>query len=62
MFQASYRLIAANYGNANIEDIRDLVVSMLDRLIYHNDRIPMDIQLTRFHSKSIPDIPYKDVN
>ncbi|KAM0751050.1 cyclin-domain-containing protein [Meredithblackwellia eburnea MCA 4105] len=43
------------------EDLITLISSMLDRLISHNDRIPLTpTSLTRFHSRAPPSITVRD--
>ncbi|KAF9528549.1 cyclin-domain-containing protein [Crepidotus variabilis] len=51
----------AGFEDASLEHIVDLIADMLQRLISHNDRIPLSPEsLTRFHSRSAPSISVID--
>ncbi|GAA5984096.1 hypothetical protein JCM5350_003776 [Sporobolomyces pararoseus] len=49
------------FEHCQVEDLIALIASMLDRLIEHNDRIPLTPNsLTRFHSRAPPSIGVRD--
>ncbi|GAA5934454.1 cyclin family protein [Sporobolomyces koalae] len=49
------------FEHCPVEDLIALIASMLDRLIEHNDRIPLTpTSLTRFHSRAPPSIGVRD--
>ncbi|KAH7909954.1 cyclin-domain-containing protein [Hygrophoropsis aurantiaca] len=49
------------FENAEIDSLALLIADMLDRLIAHNDRIPLlPESLTRFHSRTAPGISILD--
>jgi len=53
--------IPANFEEAPVEDLVQLIADMLDRLMSHNDLIPLSPEaLTRFHSRSTPSITILD--
>jgi len=53
--------LPASFEEAHIDQLALLIADMLDRLIAHNDRIPLlPESLTRFHSRSIPSISVLD--
>ncbi|KAL8287263.1 hypothetical protein RQP46_003715 [Phenoliferia psychrophenolica] len=55
------REVPALFELCEAEDLITLIASMLDRLISHNDRIPLTpTGLTRFHSRAPPSICVKD--
>ncbi|KAG8995431.1 hypothetical protein FRB94_009743 [Tulasnella sp. JGI-2019a] len=54
-------LVAARFEDAKIEHLVALISDMIDRLIAHNDQIPLQPEgLTRFHSRSPPAISVCD--
>ncbi|KAF8813667.1 cyclin-domain-containing protein [Phlegmacium glaucopus] len=53
--------IPANFEDAPVDDLVQLIADMLDRLMSHNDLIPLSPEsLTRFHSRSTPSISILD--
>ncbi|GAA6021752.1 hypothetical protein JCM11491_007230 [Sporobolomyces phaffii] len=49
------------FEHCHVDDLIALIASMLDRLIEHNDRIPLTPNsLTRFHSRAPPSIGVRD--
>ncbi|PPQ89514.1 hypothetical protein CVT25_012186 [Psilocybe cyanescens] len=53
--------IPGEYNEAPIEHLVQLIADMLERLMAHNDRIPLSPEsLTRFHSRSAPSISVLD--
>ncbi|KAF8893850.1 cyclin-domain-containing protein [Infundibulicybe gibba] len=49
------------FEETHIDHLVDLIADMLDRLMAHNDRIPLSPEsLTRFHSRSAPSISVLD--
>jgi len=53
--------IPSNFEDAPVEDLVQLIADMLDRLMSHNDLIPLSPEaLTRFHSRSSPSITILD--
>ncbi|GAA5822367.1 hypothetical protein JCM11251_006315 [Rhodosporidiobolus azoricus] len=55
------REVPSVFEHCEVEDLITLISSMLDRLIEHNDRIPLTPNsLTRFHSRAPPNISVKD--
>ncbi|KAI8454657.1 cyclin-domain-containing protein, partial [Phakopsora pachyrhizi] len=55
------KVLPSQFDRCEVNDLIELVASMLDRLITHNDQIPLNPTcLTRFHSRSPPSIPIKD--
>ncbi|TFK75349.1 cyclin-related 2 [Pluteus cervinus] len=49
------------FEEADIEHLAHLIADMLERLMAHNDRIPLSPEsLTRFHSRSTPSITVLD--
>ncbi|GAA5915128.1 hypothetical protein JCM6882_008487 [Rhodosporidiobolus microsporus] len=55
------REVPSAFEHCEVEDLITLISSMLDRLIEHNDRIPLTPNsLTRFHSRAPPNISVKD--
>ncbi|KAG8843442.1 hypothetical protein FRB96_004039 [Tulasnella sp. 330] len=54
-------LVAPRFEDAKIEHLVALISDMIDRLIVHNDQIPLQSDgLTRFHSRSPPSISVRD--
>jgi len=54
-------LVAPRFEDAKIEHLLALISDMIDRLIVHNDQIPLQPDaLTRFHSRSPPGISVCD--
>ncbi|GAA5860188.1 hypothetical protein JCM1840_002810 [Sporobolomyces johnsonii] len=59
--QDGVREVPAQFEHCEVEDLITLIASMLDRLIEHNDRIPLTSNsLTRFHSRAPPSIGVRD--
>ncbi|GAA5977416.1 hypothetical protein JCM10908_004973 [Rhodotorula pacifica] len=55
------RVVPQQFENCQLDDLITLIASMLDRLIEHNDRIPLTSNsLTRFHSRAPPNITVRD--
>ncbi|GAA5968585.1 hypothetical protein JCM8115_003793 [Rhodotorula mucilaginosa] len=55
------RVVPQHFENCQLDDLISLIASMLDRLIEHNDRIPLTSNsLTRFHSRAPPNITVRD--
>uniref|UniRef100_A0A0K3CL83 FGENESH: predicted gene_11.70 protein n=1 Tax=Rhodotorula toruloides TaxID=5286 RepID=A0A0K3CL83_RHOTO len=55
------REVPSAFEHCEVEDLITLIASMLDRLIEHNDRIPLTPNsLTRFHSRAPPNISVRD--
>ncbi|BGP26087.1 phosphate system cyclin PHO80 [Rhodotorula toruloides] len=55
------REVPTAFEHCEVEDLITLIASMLDRLIEHNDRIPLTSNsLTRFHSRAPPNISVRD--
>ncbi|KDE06868.1 hypothetical protein MVLG_02903 [Microbotryum lychnidis-dioicae p1A1 Lamole] len=55
------RVVPNLFELCQVNDLISLIASMLDRLIQHNDRIPLTpSSLTRFHSRAPPSINVKD--
>ncbi|SCV73718.1 BQ2448_6148 [Microbotryum intermedium] len=55
------RVVPNLFELCQVDDLISLIASMLDRLIQHNDRIPLTpSSLTRFHSRAPPSINVKD--
>ncbi|GAA5864057.1 hypothetical protein JCM3774_006366 [Rhodotorula dairenensis] len=55
------RVVPQQFENCQLDDLISLIASMLDRLIEHNDRIPLTSHsLTRFHSRAPPNITVRD--
>ncbi|KAF8134616.1 cyclin-domain-containing protein [Boletus edulis] len=53
--------LPAAFEDADIDNLALLIADMLERLIVHNDRIPLlPESLTRFHSRSAPGISVLD--
>ncbi|KII92137.1 hypothetical protein PLICRDRAFT_133512 [Plicaturopsis crispa FD-325 SS-3] len=53
--------LPAAFEDAHIDDLVVLIADMLDRLMAHNDKIPLQPEsLTRFHSRSSPGISVLD--
>ncbi|KAF9474563.1 cyclin-domain-containing protein [Pholiota conissans] len=53
--------IPPNFEAAPVDHLVQLIADMLERLISHNDRIPLSPEsLTRFHSRSAPTISVLD--
>ncbi|KAF9559874.1 cyclin-domain-containing protein [Agrocybe pediades] len=53
--------IPADFEDAPVEHLNVLIADMLERLMAHNDRIPLSPEaLTRFHSRSAPSISVLD--
>lgn len=53
--------VPASFNDAPIDHLVVLIADMLERLIAHNDRIPLSPEsLTRFHSRSAPSISVID--
>ncbi|KIM45123.1 hypothetical protein M413DRAFT_47510, partial [Hebeloma cylindrosporum] len=53
--------IPQNFEEATIDHLVQLIADMLERLMVHNDRIPLSPEsLTRFHSRSAPTISVLD--
>jgi len=53
--------LPVNFEDAELDHIALLIADMLERLILHNDRIPLSPEsLTRFHSRSPPSISVLD--
>jgi len=53
--------LPSNFMEANIDHLALLIGDMLERLMTHNDRIPLSPEsLTRFHSRSAPNITVVD--
>ncbi|EGG03587.1 uncharacterized protein MELLADRAFT_117271 [Melampsora larici-populina 98AG31] len=53
--------VPSKFERCETDDLIELIGSMLDRLISHNDRIPLtSSSLTRFHSRSPPSITIQD--
>ncbi|KAF9047325.1 cyclin-domain-containing protein [Panaeolus papilionaceus] len=53
--------VPANFEEAPIDSLVQLIADMLDRLMAHNDQIPLSPEtLTRFHSRSAPSISVLD--
>lgn len=50
------RLVPRAFQHCEMADIIALTAHMLDRIIAHNDSLPSDRPLTRFHSKAAPAI------
>ncbi|KAA1078697.1 hypothetical protein PGTUg99_016621 [Puccinia graminis f. sp. tritici] len=58
---AGLKQLPARFERCEIEDLIELIGSMLTRLINHNDQIPFtSTSLTRFHSRSPPTITIHD--
>ncbi|GAA5820332.1 hypothetical protein JCM10212_002767 [Sporobolomyces blumeae] len=59
--QDGVRQVPQLFEHCQVEDLIALIASMLDRLIEHNDRIPLTpTSLTRFHSRAPPSIGVRD--
>ncbi|KAK4051678.1 Pho80p cyclin [Microbotryomycetes sp. JL221] len=59
--QDGIRQVPYAFELCQVEDLIALISSMLDRLVAHNDRIPLTpTSLTRFHSRAPPSINVKD--
>ncbi|GAA5952537.1 hypothetical protein JCM21900_003410 [Sporobolomyces salmonicolor] len=59
--QDGVREVPPQFEHCEVEDLITLIASMLDRLIEHNDRIPLTSNsLTRFHSRAPPSIGVRD--
>ncbi|GAA5913112.1 uncharacterized protein JCM6883_006526 [Sporobolomyces salmoneus] len=59
--QDGVREVPQAFEHCQVEDLIALIASMLDRLIEHNDRIPLTPNsLTRFHSRAPPSIGVRD--
>ncbi|GAA5986573.1 hypothetical protein JCM11641_003679 [Rhodosporidiobolus odoratus] len=55
------REVPCAFEHCEVDDLIALISSMLDRLIAHNDRIPLSPDsLTRFHSRAPPNITVRD--
>ncbi|KAI5479927.1 hypothetical protein MNV49_002217 [Pseudohyphozyma bogoriensis] len=55
------RIVPRFFELCELEDLITLIASMLDKLIEHNDKIPLTpTGLTRFHSRAPPAIGVKD--
>ncbi|BGP17995.1 Pho80p cyclin [Rhodosporidiobolus nylandii] len=55
------REVPSAFEHCEVDDLIVLISSMLDRLIQHNDRIPLSPDsLTRFHSRAPPNISVRD--
>lgn len=53
--------LPAAFEVAEIDDLALLIANMLERLIAHNDKIPLlPESLTRFHSRTVPNISVLD--
>ncbi|KIY65683.1 cyclin-domain-containing protein [Cylindrobasidium torrendii FP15055 ss-10] len=53
--------VPASFEDASMDTLVDLIADMLQRLMSHNDLIPLSPQaLTRFHSRSAPGISVLD--
>ncbi|GAA5856003.1 hypothetical protein JCM8547_002936 [Rhodosporidiobolus lusitaniae] len=53
--------VPSAFEHCEVDDLIALIASMLDRLIDHNDRIPLTSgSLTRFHSRAPPNISVRD--
>ncbi|KAG1815989.1 cyclin-domain-containing protein [Suillus subaureus] len=52
--------LPAAFEVAEIDDLALLIANMLERLIAHNDKIPLLPVLTRFHSRTVPNISVLD--
>ncbi|WAR57417.1 hypothetical protein PtB15_8B464 [Puccinia triticina] len=58
---AGLKELPARFERCEIDDLIELIGSMLTRLINHNDQIPFtSTSLTRFHSRSPPTISIND--
>ncbi|KAG1751634.1 cyclin-domain-containing protein [Suillus paluster] len=53
--------LPATFETAEIDNLALLIANMLERLITHNDKIPLlPESLTRFHSRAVPNISVLD--
>ncbi|KAG0706062.1 cyclin-domain-containing protein [Suillus ampliporus] len=53
--------LPASFESAEIDNLALLIANMLERLIAHNDKIPLlPESLTRFHSRAVPNITVLD--
>ncbi|KAJ3572384.1 hypothetical protein NP233_g3125 [Leucocoprinus birnbaumii] len=53
--------LPASFEEVPTDDLVELIADMLQRLMTHNDRIPLSPEnLTRFHSRSVPNISVLD--
>ncbi|KAJ3095143.1 hypothetical protein HK100_005907 [Physocladia obscura] len=54
-------LLPPEFDNCPLEAILVMIIEMLERLIAHNDNIPLShSNLTRFHSRAVPGISVAD--
>ncbi|KAG1898081.1 cyclin-domain-containing protein [Suillus fuscotomentosus] len=61
MHSSTRVILPAAFEVAGIDDLALLIANMLERLIAHNDKIPLlPESLTRFHSRTVPNISVLD--
>ncbi|KAG1789352.1 cyclin-domain-containing protein [Suillus variegatus] len=61
MHSSTRVILPAAFEVAEIDDLALLIANMLERLIAHNDKIPLlPESLTRFHSRTVPNISVLD--
>lgn len=61
MHSSTRVILPAAFEVAAIDDLALLIANMLERLIAHNDKIPLlPESLTRFHSRTVPNISVLD--
>ncbi|OAX40261.1 cyclin-domain-containing protein [Rhizopogon vinicolor AM-OR11-026] len=61
MMHSSRVTLPAAFEVAEIDNLAFLIANMLERLISHNDKIPLSPEsLTRFHSRAVPNISVLD--